>query len=312
MNKLPLVSVLIPMYNAENYIEPALESIQNQTYPNLEIICINDGSNDATFSIVESKAKLDSRIKLHSHEHKGIVYTLNRLIDLSHGKYLARMDADDISRLDRIEKQVNYMESNPDIVASGGNVEEFDERGVLQTSSKHTRHEVLLFRQLHAIAICHPTAILRHSVLLNNNIRYNEKYPYIEDNKLFFDLSQVGRLGNLPDILLAYRRHPDRTSVKHHETLARLLPGLHAEIYESLCRKYALNPAIDNPGEWRRKIPRNHDAIWIFLWYTVTRNTDLTKLKKLRLVLFTHLRLTAKPRLIYYIFFRNNFERQPS
>jgi len=313
LNKLPLVSVLIPMYNAENYIEPALESIQNQTYPNLEIICINDGSNDATFSIVENKAKLDSRIKLHSHEHKRIVYTLNRLIDLSHGKYLARMDADDISRLDRIEKQVNYMESNPDIVASGGVIEEFDERGVLQTISYHTRHEALLFRQLRGIAIPHSTAILRHSVLLNNNIRYNEKFTNTcEDYKLVFDLSQVGKLGNIPDVLLAYRRYPGQTTSRYLEKRKKHFSEIKADIYKFLCRKYALNPAIDNPGEWRRKIPRNHDAIWTLLWYTVTRNTNLTKLKKLRLVLFTHLRLTAKPRLIYYIFFRNNFERQPS
>jgi len=311
LHKSPLVSVLIPMYNAENYIEPALESIQNQTYPNLEIICINDGSNDATFSIVESKAKLDSRIKLHSHEHRGNACSRNKSIELSRGKYLAIMDADDISRLDRIEKQVNYMESNPDIVASSGNVEEFDEQGVFQTLTRPTNPEVLEFRQLRGIPIWHPTAIFRHSVLLNNNIRYSEKFTNTcEDYKLVFDLSQVGKLGNIPDVLLAYRRYPGQTISRYLEKRKKHVSEIKAEIYKFLCRKYALNPAIDNPGEWRRKIPRNHDAIWTFLWYTVTRNTNLTKLKKLRLVLFTHLRLTAKPRLIYYIF-KDSFRGQP-
>ena len=311
MSKHPLVSVLMPMYNAENTVESALESIQKQSYQNLEIICINDGSDDATLSIVERIARLDSRIKLHNHEHRGIVHTLNKTIELAHGKYLARMDADDISRLDRIEKQVGYMESNPDIVASGGTIEIFDESGILQTVSHHLKPEGLRYRLLFNWPIAHSTAIIRRDALLNNKIRYSEKHTYVEDLKLFFDLSQVGKLGNLPDVLLAYRRHATQTTAKHKDRLNKLLHELKDDIYRSLCGKYALNPASDNPREWRSKIPRNHDAIWTLLWYTVTHNTDLTKLKKLSLVLFTHLRLTAKPRLIFHIF-KDSFRQRSS
>ena len=300
------------MYNVERFVESALESIQKQSYPNLEIICVNDGSDDATAFIVERRAKLDRRIKLHNHEHnRGIVYACNKLIELAHGKYLARMDADDISRLDRIKKQVRYMELNPDIVASSGAIELFDERGVFDIFRRNADHKVLEFRQLRGIPIGHGAAIIHRSVLLSNNIRYNEKFYSSEDYNLFFNLSQVGRLGNLPDVLLAYRRHAAQTSVKYKEQTKRNDVEIRANIYKFLCEKYALNPASDNPKEWRRKIPRDHDAIWPFLWYTITHNTNLTKLKKLRLVLFTHLRLTAKPRLIFYIF-KDSFRRRSS
>jgi len=292
------------MYNAEKTIEEALNSIQRQSYTNLEIICIDDGSVDATLPIVKSKAKLDRRIKLHSHEHRGIVYTLNKSIELSHGKYLARMDADDISRPDRIDKQVSYMESNPDIVASGGSIETFDERGIIQTITKNCNPEALEYRLLRSWPIAHSAAIIHHAALVDNNIRYNEEFTYVEDLKLFFDLSRVGKLSNLPDILLAYRSHPDQTSIKHCKQLKKLESDLRADIYRFLCEKFLLNPENDSPREWRRKIPREHNAIWILLWYTVTHNPNLTRLKKLRLVLFTHLRLTAKPRLIFYILFK--------
>jgi len=294
------------MYNAEKTIESALESIQKQTYSNLEIFCVNDGSNDETLSIVERRAKLDKRIKPYSHEHRGVVYTRNKAIELSQSKYLALMDADDISFLDRIEKQVRYMESNPDIIASGGALVEFDESGVLKVVTRRVLdHTIMLFYQLRNIPIWNPTAIIRRAALLDNDIRYVEKYAYAEDVKLFFDLSRVGKLGNIPDVLLAYRRHTTQISTKHREHQRKRNHELRADIYKFLCKKYALNPARGSPREWRRKIPRDHEAIWPFLWHTITRNEDLSKLKKLRLVLFTHLRLTAKPRLIYYIFFKN-------
>jgi len=290
------------MYNAEKTVESAMESVQRQTYSNLEIICIDDGSDDATFSIVKRRAKLDKRIKLHSHEHKGITQTLNRAIELSHGKYLARMDADDITSLDRIEKQVSYMESNPDIVASGSALVEFGEKGNSKFCvRKLLNREVFMFYQLRGTAICHPTLIIRREVLLENNIRYEEGYTHAEDYKFLFDLSQVGKLVNIPDVLHYYRRHANQVSAKYSEQQKRAASKIRAEIYKFLCEKFELNLATDNPRELRRKIPRHHDAIWPFLGHTITQNENLTILRKLRLVLFTHLRLTAKPRMILRI-----------
>ena len=293
------------MYNAEKTVESALESIQKQTYSNLEIICVNDGSDDETLSIVERRAKFDKRIKPYSHEHRGIVYALNKSIELSQGKYLARMDADDIAFLDRIEKQVRYMESNPDVVASGTAVEIFNARGISRTTTPHCNPEILRYRMIRIWPIAHSSLIVHHTALLDNDIRYSKEHTYVEDLKLYFDLSRIGKLGNLPDTLLAYRAHPNQISKKNYEILRERELQLRADIYKSTCEDHSLNPERDSPGDWRRKVPRNHDAIWVLLWYTITHNTKLTKLKKLRLVLFTHLRLTAKPRLVFYIFFKN-------
>ena len=97
----PLVSVIIPCYNAEKYVESAIRSIMNQTYKNLEIIITDDCSTDDTLEILQKLAKEDSRIKLYKNEtNLKIVKTLNNMISQANGKYIARMDADDISLLE--------------------------------------------------------------------------------------------------------------------------------------------------------------------------------------------------------------------
>lgn len=111
-----LVSVLIPVYNVESYVKKAIESIQNQTYKNLEIIVVDDASTDNTYNIVEKLAREDSRIRLYRNEvNQKIVRTLNYALTRANGEYIARMDGDDISALDRIEKKVEFLQENSDI-----------------------------------------------------------------------------------------------------------------------------------------------------------------------------------------------------
>ena len=117
-----LVSVIIPVYNVEKFAEQAIVSIIKQTYKHLEIIVIDDGSSDNTYKIVADLATQDSRIRLYKNERNlKIVKTLNRALSLAQGEYIARMDGDDISALDRIEKQVAFLESNPDYDLVGCN-----------------------------------------------------------------------------------------------------------------------------------------------------------------------------------------------
>ena len=126
-----LVSVIIPVYNVEKFVEQAIVSIIKQTYKNLEIIVIDDGSSDATYQIVADLAIQDPRIKLYKNERNlKIVKTLNRALSLAQGEYIARMDGDDISALDRIEKQVAFLESNPDYDLVGCSLILIDENGM--------------------------------------------------------------------------------------------------------------------------------------------------------------------------------------
>ena len=106
---LPLVSVLMPVYNSKNYIEESINSILSQTYKNIEIILINDGCNDGTEIILKAFSKSHSNIKLYNQDNIGYCNSINNGIQYCSGEYIARMDADDIMIFNRIEKQVNYL-----------------------------------------------------------------------------------------------------------------------------------------------------------------------------------------------------------
>ena len=126
----PLVSVIIPCYNAENYVEEAVRSIMTQTYKNLEIIVTDDCSTDNTLKVLRNLAVEDSRIKIiENKENLKIVKSLNNMINIAQGKYIARMDADDISFPERIEKQLAFMDANPEYGLCGTNALCIDEKG---------------------------------------------------------------------------------------------------------------------------------------------------------------------------------------
>ena len=112
MNDQSLISIILPVYNAEKYLYKALDSIVNQTYKNLEVICVNDGSTDKSEEIILNFKNKDSRIVYIKNEKNiGLIKTLNKAIDIANGKYIARMDADDISLPERLEKQYNFLKS---------------------------------------------------------------------------------------------------------------------------------------------------------------------------------------------------------
>ena len=115
----PDISVIMSVYNGETYLEEAIESVRNQTFKNWELIIINDCSTDSTAEILAGFASKDERIKVHPNEvNLKLPKSLNKAISLSTGKYIARMDADDICLPDRFEKQYKFMEENPDISLS--------------------------------------------------------------------------------------------------------------------------------------------------------------------------------------------------
>lgn len=144
-----LVSVIIPVYNVENYIRESIKSIQNQTYKNLEIIVIDDGSTDNTFKILQELAKNDNRIKLYYNEKNlRIVNTLNRALNLANGTYIARMDGDDISALDRIEKKVKFLEENKEFALIGCSVIAIDTEGNKIGQTVYYSDQNMLFKSL--------------------------------------------------------------------------------------------------------------------------------------------------------------------
>ena len=162
----PLVSVIIPCYNAEKYVEEAIRSVMTQTYSNLEIIVTDDCSSDNTLMILETLAAEDSRIKvIKNEENLKIVKSLNNMIEVAQGKYIARMDADDISLPERIEKQVSFLESNPEYGLCGTNAWHIDENGKkIGKSYLPVTHEENKFYLAYYSTFYHPTIMLRSCI----------------------------------------------------------------------------------------------------------------------------------------------------
>ena len=198
----PLVSVLIPVYNTKyRYLREAIESILNQTYGNFELLIINDASCDNAEDVILSYK--DERIKYYKNEtNLKLIATLNKGIELSKGKYIARLDADDYCTPDRLEKQVKYMEEHPDTGLIGTLFK------TVPDNENSVSNVADIPRCIRYIPGCllHSSAMMRKSVLDENNITYNPACLHAEDFKMWSDISRVSQAAVLPEVLTYYRQ----------------------------------------------------------------------------------------------------------
>ncbi len=208
-----LVTVIMPVYNAEKYLAEAIESILGQTYRDFEFIITNDGSTDNSLEIIKEYAMKDQRIRVVSRENKGLVYTLNEQIGMANGKYIARMDADDVSGKERIYKQVNYMENNQDIYLAGCYYDMLVEPGTDSEIVKcitRVNKEVNKFNDkvpqhmFLGYVLIHPTWIFRKE--LTDCIGGYGEYSHFEDGEFLFRTLAAGyKIGTVPEKLFQYR-----------------------------------------------------------------------------------------------------------
>lgn len=206
---MPKVTVLMPVFNGEKYLREAIESILNQTFTDFEFLIINDGSTDSTVGIINSYN--DSRIRLiHNDRNAGLIVTLNKGFDLANGEYIVRMDCDDISMTERIEKQVHFMDSNLDVGVCGTWFQFVDTGQKIVLPEFPDAVKAYLF---YNSALGHPTVIIRTDVLRQHKLYYDSKYKHAEDYELWIRLSKITKLANIPEVLLQYRKHPEQISV---------------------------------------------------------------------------------------------------
>ncbi|MDX6190118.1 glycosyltransferase [Flavobacterium sp. Fl-318] len=213
--KMPLVTVILPCYNAELYVEEAVLSIMNQTYTNLEILVIDDCSNDDTNSILKRLSMEDSRIRLIRNEQNlRLVKTLNKGIDEARGMFIARMDADDVSLPERIEKQMDLMLSNPDVDLCGTSYSIIDGIGnKLKTEVKvPSTCEEIKTALLFTCPMGHPTVLFRKEKIQSLG-SYDENMINIEDYELWLRVALKGKMVNLQNPLLKYRWHGENISI---------------------------------------------------------------------------------------------------
>jgi glycosyltransferase involved in cell wall biosynthesis len=205
----PLVSIVLPMYNSELYIRSSVDSILNQTYSNIELIVIDDASTDKSVEIV--KAFEDERIILLLKKvNTGYTDSLNLAIERSKGAYIMRMDSDDYSIKERVSTQLNYMENNPDVLVLGSMYKVIGKE-FTSTNQPITFDEVKLFSLIHS-PVSHPTAFIRRSVFHQYNLRYDKNFEPAEDYDLWTRILDLGKIENLPEVLLYYRRHEGQVS----------------------------------------------------------------------------------------------------
>jgi glycosyltransferase involved in cell wall biosynthesis len=200
-----LISVVMSVYNAEQYLDEAILSILNQTYSNFEFIIINDGSTDNSLKIIEKYIDNDKRIILISRENKGLIYSLNEGIDRAKGKYIARMDADDISLKNRFKEQINFMEKHSEIGACGTWIEIFGSNRKPKIWKLAINSEMLYTGLLFSVPMAHPSSMIRKSILTKYKLQYNKNFKNAEDYKLWIDMSQYTKYANIPKVLFRYR-----------------------------------------------------------------------------------------------------------
>ncbi len=201
------VSVILPAYNAARHIGGAIGSILAQSFGDFELIVIDDGSRDDTVAVIRKFD--DPRIRLLRNDtNKSLVFTLNRGIEESRGRYIARMDADDIARPERLTRQVAFMDAHPDVGLCGSWALKFIPYGPRWAQKAPASSAELKAALLFATPFVHPTVMMRRSVLDEHHLRYDPAFPAVEDYRLFCEMALVTGMAIIPAVLLDYRVSP--------------------------------------------------------------------------------------------------------
>lgn len=267
------LTVLMPAYNAELHIEEALKSILNQTYAAFEFMIINDGSSDKTEEIIEKYAATDSRIRYVKNERNlGLHGVLNKGVGLTTTKYLARMDSDDIALPYRLAKQVEFMELNPTLIASGGQVKYIGNSSKKKSSLKLS-HEEILGELIFKNPMIHPTVILRNDMMKRNGINYqrpdfitSDAYIWPEDYGLWYDLSKAGKLANLKEIVLEYRIGEQSISIRDKKNQLQRYTNFYRYLFSDLgvpFEKEDLKAHFELVSGSELSFPPNRYKLWL-------------------------------------------------
>ncbi|MEM6393903.1 MAG: glycosyltransferase [Planctomycetota bacterium] len=212
----PQVTVVMPTYNAEAYLELAVRSVLDQTFRDLELWVYDDGSTDSTLSLLQAISEQDPRLRITGGQHRGYLAWLNEGLREVRSPYYARMDADDICLRRRLESQVAFLDAHPDVVMVGTQVERMDDRGrPLMRSALPTTHAGLEAALLQGnCTVCHPSVVLRREAAERVG-GYREAFYRTEDLDLWLRLAEVGQLANLEEVLLRYRVHGRSVTSQH-------------------------------------------------------------------------------------------------
>jgi len=220
MDKTPLVSVIMPVYNAERFVKEAIKSILDQTYVDFELIIVNDGSTDKSEDII--KTVTDPRIRLISQSNAGIIGALNAGLKVAQGTYIARMDADDISEPTRLEKQVTFLRGHPDIALCGTWAKTINDSGEETGIYDYppTMHAKIKRAMLRYNPFIHPSVMFAKQAIEKVG-PYRQGHKHAEDYELWTRMVSQFKTANIPEQLLRYRITSDSITQRHGWAMIR-------------------------------------------------------------------------------------------
>lgn len=232
---MPTVSVLTPIYNTNHaFLRKCIESILNQTFSDFEFIILNDSPENIELE-KQVLSYHDRRIRYIKNERNiGISASRNRLIELSRGKYIAVFDHDDISHPTRLAKQVEFLDKNPYIGVVGSWAHWFGEKDFIRKNPEYDTD--IKIRLTDVCAIMHTTAMIRKSVLIKNDIKYEEQYTPAEDYRLWGRLMECTCFHNLQEVLVEYRWQNTNTSNQNRNRINIV----HKSIKMQICNKFPM------------------------------------------------------------------------
>lgn len=218
MNIVPKITVLMPVYNCELYIREAVDSILNQSFTDFEFLILDDASTDQTVLVI--KEYNDPRIQLIEKPiNTGYTNSLNYGLQLAKGKYIARMDGDDISFPERFAKQISFLEANPKTIVCGTSYK------IVKNDKKISipeSNDAIKLALLKGNCICHPSVMIRKEVIDKFSIFYDTTKEPAEDYHAWVKLLPYGELHNMQDVLLEYRLHTTQVSRKRVQEQKRI------------------------------------------------------------------------------------------
>lgn len=240
------VTVLMSVYNRQDYLREAVESILQQTFSDFEFLIVDDASTDRTPEILESYR--DPRIRVIRRDAgPGLIAALNLGLEEANGKYIARMDSDDISLPHRLEKQVAFMEEHPDTGVVAAWIVTFGDydNGTLWRGP--TTHEEIRTKMFCTCPIWNPVSMIRKNILDRYGLRYRAGYDTGgEDYKLWVEMSEVTRFASIPEVLLKYRRHGTQITKEHTPPIQ--------SIREELAEKFLGRPLTEQERIWHERL----------------------------------------------------------
>lgn len=211
----PEITVLMSVFNGSNTVANAIESILNQTFKNFEFIIINDGSTDDTSEILNQFSKADSRINLFEQKNLGLTKSLNNGVNAANGKYIARQDADDLSKPQRLQKQLLLFQNNPSIALVGSNSEDhYDSLGASSEWGFYSDEELKSIVYLQT-PFPHSSAMVRTDALRAVG-GYNEDFKTSQDADLWMRIASKHEISMCPEALIERHIHPNSISSKKH------------------------------------------------------------------------------------------------